>query len=92
MLFLEYQRPGILDEKALIDASIRRLKPILITTLSTILALLPVIFTENKIQVTLASTLILGLCYSTVVTLLYLPMLYLLFYGRMHRGKAGGTG
>lgn len=92
MLFLEYQRLGILSEKGLIDASIRRLKPILITTLSTILALLPVLFTENKIQVTLASTLILGLCYSTVVTLLYLPVLYLLFYGRMHLGKAGGTG
>ncbi|MGQ9615556.1 MAG: efflux RND transporter permease subunit [Spirochaetota bacterium] len=89
MLFLEYQVLGKANEKSLVEASIRRLKPILITTLSTILALLPVLFTENKIQVTLASTLILGLCYSTVVTLLYLPVLYLLFYGKRTRVEAG---
>jgi len=87
MLFLEYQFCNLKDEGGVIDASVRRLKPILITTFSTILALVPTLLTENKIQKSLALTLIFGLLYSTFITLLYLPMFYNLFYIRQKRKK-----
>ncbi len=80
MLFLEYGASGVRSETDVIFASVRRLKPILITTVSTILALVPTLFTGNRIQVSLASTLILGLLYSTGITLLYMPLLYSIFY------------
>ena len=76
MLFLEYQGRDVSNVKELVDASINRLKPILITTFSTILALVPTLFTKNMIQTTLAATLILGLIYSTFITLFYLPLFY----------------
>lgn len=87
MLFLEYQNENVAGDSGVISASKRRLKPILITTSSTILALVPTLFTGNKIQTSLAATLILGLIYSTVVTLLYLPLFYSRFYVRK-RGES----
>jgi multidrug efflux pump subunit AcrB len=80
MLFLQYQNSAARKKNDIITASVQRLQPILITTLSTILALVPILFTGNRIQVNLASTLILGLLYSTGVTLFYLPMLYAIFH------------
>ncbi len=85
MLFLEYGARGVQNETEIIAASVRRLKPILITTVSTVLALVPTLFTGNMIQISLASTLILGLFYSTGITLLYMPLLYSIFY----LGKSG---
>jgi HAE1 family hydrophobic/amphiphilic exporter-1 len=80
MLFLEYQAREVSGIGELVEASINRLKPILITTFSTILALVPTLFTDNRIQTTLAATLILGLLYSTFITLFYLPLFYTVFY------------
>jgi multidrug efflux pump subunit AcrB len=82
MLFLEYQERDVSSVKELVDASLKRLKPIMITTSSTILALIPTLFTNNMIQTSLAATLILGLIYSTIITLFYLPMFYTIFYLR----------
>jgi multidrug efflux pump subunit AcrB len=80
MLFLEYGTRSVHHLSELIEASSARLKPIMITTLSTVLALVPILFTDNRIQVNLSATLILGLLFSTSVTLLYLPMLYGTFF------------
>jgi len=80
MLFLEYDIRNVNGKTGLVASSTRRLKPILITTFSTSLALVPTLFTQNRIQITLALTLIFGLLYSTFITILYLPMLYDIFY------------
>jgi len=89
MLFLEYRDARLHDEVGIISASVRRVKPIMITTISTILALIPVLFTGNKIQISLAATLIIGLLYSTGLTLLYLPMFYTFFYIRRKNKTIG---
>ena len=80
MLFLEYGRRKVKDDEDVIKASIFRLKPIMITTLSTVLALIPGLFTSNRIQISLSITLILGLMYSTAVTLIFLPLFYRILY------------
>jgi HAE1 family hydrophobic/amphiphilic exporter-1 len=85
MLFMEYKDRKVVDREGVISASTARLVPVLITTLSTILALVPSLFTNNRIQETLSATIILGLLYATAVTLLYLPVLYHLV--RLKRGR-----
>jgi len=87
MLFLEYGRRSIKTEKDIIAASIYRLKPIMITTLSTILALIPGLFTSNRIQISLSLTLILGLLYSTAITLMFLPLFYRLLFMRDQKNR-----
>ena len=80
MLFLEYINGHVEDESDIVSASMKRLKPILITTISTILAIIPTLFTRNKIQIALATTIIFGLLYSTVITTIYLPVFYSIIY------------
>ncbi|MFW6138222.1 MAG: efflux RND transporter permease subunit [Spirochaetota bacterium] len=81
MLFAEFSASGAGDQESIIAASVRRLKPILITTMTTILALSPTLFTGSSIQVNLAATLMLGLMYSTGITLIFLPLFYSMCYG-----------
>lgn len=66
---------------ALIAAGTRRLRPILMTTLTTMLAMLPLAASAaegNEIQGPLARVVIGGLFTSTLVTLLVVPCVYLL--------------
>ena len=75
-----------------------RLRPILMTTLTTILGLLPLAFGQNSVgdvlYFPLARTVIGGLAASTVLTLLLVPCLYTLLedgaamVGRVWRGGA----
>ncbi len=75
----------ILDKKhcsvkeALIEAGPNRLRPILMTTLTTILGLVPMALGKGEgmeMQQPLAITVIFGLTISTIVTLLFIPVLY----------------
>ena len=64
----------------------RRLKPILMTSLTTILALLPFLFTEDLgsvIQKPLALSVIGGMLLGTFVSLYYVPLFYYLIKSKM---------
>lgn len=68
-----------LPEEAIHGAGIRRLKPILMTTLTTILALLPVLFTSGlgaELQRPLAFAVIGGLTVGTISSLYFVPLLW----------------
>jgi len=74
---LQKQGTGLL--KALLVAGQRRLKPILMTSLTTILALLPVLFTDGlgaELQAPLAIALIGGMLLGTLVSLYLIPLCY----------------
>jgi HAE1 family hydrophobic/amphiphilic exporter-1 len=65
------------------DAATRRLRPILMTSLTTILGLLPMAIGAGdggEAQAPLARAVIGGLLSSTLITLLFIPALYLMFY------------
>ncbi len=65
--------------KALIVAGQRRLKPILMTSLTTILALLPFLFIKgmgSDLQKPLALTIIGGMLLGTLVSLYFIPLCY----------------
>ena len=73
---------------AVAEAGRRRLRPILMTTLTTVLALLPLALGVGEgadAQAPLARTVVGGLTGSALITLVLIPAVYTLF----HRGKRG---
>ncbi|PPF89209.1 hydrogenase expression protein [Subtercola sp. Z020] len=85
----QYRGRGLLVREALIQGSSRRLRPILMTALATIFALLPMAIGLTGhggfISQPLAIVVIGGLVSSTVLTLIVLPVLYNLVMGWLER-------
>jgi HAE1 family hydrophobic/amphiphilic exporter-1 len=74
---------GMRTRDALIEAGRRRLRPILMTTLTTILGLLPLalgIGEGSDAQAPLARAVVGGLTGSTLITLVLIPVVYSLFH------------
>jgi HAE1 family hydrophobic/amphiphilic exporter-1 len=74
---------GMTVREAVAEAGRRRLRPILMTTLTTILALLPLAFGIGEgadAQAPLARAVIGGLTGSTLITLVLIPAVYSLFH------------
>jgi len=81
-------RQGSEIRPALMEAGRRRLRPILMTTLTTILGLLPLalgIGEGAEAQAPLARAVVGGLTASTLITLLLIPVVYSLFHQRQGR-------
>ncbi|MGD7045838.1 efflux RND transporter permease subunit [Jeotgalibacillus proteolyticus] len=73
------RRQGMLLHQALIEACNSRFRPILMTALATILALVPLALSQSSsgvISKSLAITVIGGLTTSTILTLVFVPVLY----------------
>jgi HAE1 family hydrophobic/amphiphilic exporter-1 len=76
-------RKGMRTRDALTEAGRRRLRPILMTTLTTILGLLPLalgIGEGSDAQAPLARAVVGGLTGSTLITLVLIPVVYSLFH------------
>lgn len=82
---------GLDPFEAVTRACARRLRPILMTTLTTVLGLLPLalgIGAGAEIQAALARVVLGGLVASTAVTLVFIPALYLSCHGLLARWHA----
>ena len=78
-------------EDALVEAGKIRLRPILMTTLTTILAMVPLgWFSDNKMMASMAFVIIGGLVASTILCLLMMPSYYLIISKKEKKGKKGG--
>jgi HAE1 family hydrophobic/amphiphilic exporter-1 len=72
---------GVALQQAIIEAGASRLRPVLMTTLTTILGLLPMALGTgdgSEIRAPMAITVIFGLALATMLTLLFIPVLYAL--------------
>jgi hydrophobic/amphiphilic exporter-1 (mainly G- bacteria), HAE1 family len=88
-------RTGINTGEALMEAGRRRLRPILMTTLTTILGLLPLalgIGEGAEAQAPLARAVVGGLAGSTLITLVLIPAVYSLFHPAMRESLKKGPG
>jgi HAE1 family hydrophobic/amphiphilic exporter-1 len=87
----QYRAKGMNVRDALFEGSTRRLRPILMTALATIFALIPLAIgitgAGGFISQPLAIVVIGGLISSTVLTLIVLPVLYNLVEGGRERRK-----
>ena len=82
---------GCTLHEALIRGARRRLRPILMTTLTTALGLLPLtlgIGEGSELQAPLARVVVGGLLASTLITLIFVPSLYLLVERGRERSRA----
>lgn len=77
---IERAVPGQSDFDAVINASVRRLRPILMTTATTILGLMPLIIGQDALFYGMSSVIAFGLGVGTVLTLGVTPVLYSLFF------------
>lgn len=75
------RRNGMARHEAILSAGASRLRPILMTTLTTVLGMVPLALAlgdGSETQQPLAVTIIFGLSVSTIFTLLFVPVVYTL--------------
>ncbi|HBI04907.1 MAG TPA: hypothetical protein DDY49_12865, partial [Paenibacillaceae bacterium] len=76
------RKEGMERTEAILKAGPVRLRPILMTTLTTVLAILPLAFgggEGSEGQAPLAVVVAFGLTFSTLITLILVPVVYTLF-------------
>ena len=81
---LMYAR-GMSIVQSVITAGKSRLRPVLMTTLTTLLAMIPMVLTRgegSEIWAPMAIAVIGGLSFSTLVTLVFVPVVYTMFGAR----------
>lgn len=88
------RQDGLEVSEAIVGAAVTRLRPIFLTSITTIAGLMPTALGLGGTSVVwgpMASTIIFGLVFSTLTTLVVVPSFYGLFYDR-RRVKDGGAG
>ncbi|MBQ6058917.1 MAG: efflux RND transporter permease subunit [Clostridia bacterium] len=77
-------------EEAILNACPRRVRPVLMTTLTTILGLMPMVFDRGEgaeLMAGMAIVMVVGMLVSTVVTLFFTPIYYSLLDDFSHLGQ-----
>ncbi len=81
----EDKRGGLSQWDAIVESTIRRSRPVVLTALAAILAMIPL--SQSVFWAPMAVTLMGGLLVATILTLLFLPALYA-FWFRVRRPEA----
>ena len=87
-------RNGLAPPQAVIEAAQRRLRPILLTTVTTVGGLIPLWLGGGPMWESMAIAIIFGLIFATLLTLGVVPVLYALLFRVRFKGfqyKAAGT-
>ncbi|WP_335872599.1 efflux RND transporter permease subunit [Bacillus sp. 2205SS5-2] len=82
------QKEGMPVVNAVIESGRARIRPILLTALTSIVALIPVAVSGDALFKPLAITIISGIMFSALLTLIIVPMLYLVFNRFRKKQKA----
>jgi multidrug efflux pump subunit AcrB len=88
---IEREQNGLSPDLAVVEAAMRRLRPILLTTATTVGGLLPLWLGGGPLWEPMAIAIIFGLMFATVLTLGVVPVLYSLFF-RVNFRNYGGDG
>ena len=79
-------KAGLIESQAVIEATVQRVRPVILTALAAVLAFIPL--TTSSFWGPMAYTLIGGTAVGTVLTLLFLPALFLLWQDWFGKGVA----
>jgi cobalt-zinc-cadmium resistance protein CzcA len=77
--FNRHRRSGVDLDAALVEGSVLRLRPVLMTAITTVLGLLPLLLSRgmgSEVQRPLATVVVFGLTTSTLLTLFVMPAVY----------------
>ncbi len=77
---IEREENGLSPTHAVIEACQQRLRPILLTTATTIGGMLPLWISHDPMFETMAVSIIFGLLFATLLTLVIVPVLYSIFF------------
>ncbi len=77
---IEIDDNGLPPKEAVISAAQQRLRPILLTTATTIASLIPLYLTGGLMWQPMAVAIMAGLLFSTLLTLLFVPLLYSMLF------------
>lgn len=80
---------GLSPQQAIIEAGQRRMRPILLTTATTVMGLIPLYLGGGAMWEPMAVGIMAGLMFSTLLTLGFVPVLYSLFYRVSFDGYTG---
>ena len=82
-------RGGMPLKQSLLEAGLQRFRPVLLTSVTTIVGLLPML-TETSFQaqilIPMAVTIVFGLAVATILVLILVPVFYLIYYRITHLG------
>jgi multidrug efflux pump subunit AcrB len=79
-------------DTALIDACLARARPILMTTLTTILGLIPMALYGGNMWFPMAVVIMGGLAVGSILTLGFVPVLYSLFFAKDEKKALASAG
>jgi multidrug efflux pump subunit AcrB len=74
---------------AIVDASVSRLRPVLLVAVTTVLGMIPLL--QDPFFVAMAATIMFGLSFACVLTMIVVPVLYSIFF-RVHPDVATTPG
>ncbi len=76
---------GIEQRKALVDSALSRLRPVSLAALTTILGMIPLL--SDSMFGSMAAAIMGGLLFGTIITLVFIPVLYSLFFKSKNESK-----
>ena len=74
------------DQDAVIAACLQRFRPILLATFTTVLGLIPLYLSGGEMWEGMAVSIMIGLLFGTVITLLFIPSLFSLMFNVNYKG------
>ncbi|MEM1338530.1 MAG: efflux RND transporter permease subunit [Bacteroidota bacterium] len=77
---------GRTDQDSVIAACLQRFRPILLSTFTTILGLVPLYLSGGEMWEGMAVSIMIGLLFGTVITLLFIPSLYSALFKVSYKG------
>ncbi len=77
---IEIDELGKSPQEAVVAACLQRFRPILLTTATTVLGMMPLWWGGTAMFKPMAITIIFGLLFATLLTLLFVPVLYAIFF------------
>ena len=77
---IEFVENGRTEYEAIIEAALQRFRPILLTTATTSLGLIPLWLGGGLLWEPMAISIIFGLLFATVLTLVFVPVMYKLLF------------
>ncbi len=82
---IEIEENGLSPQRAVVESAQRRMRPILLTTVTTLGGLLPLYIGGGPMYEPLAVAIMFGLLFATILTLGLVPVLYSLFFRVSYR-------
>jgi len=80
------QASGHTNQDAVIAACLQRFRPILLATFTTVLGLIPLYLSGGEMWEGMAVSIMIGLLFGTIITLLFIPTLYSTLFNVSYKG------